>query len=59
MTKPTTKPTTKPEPKRRIVKNVYGNWVGYVGNKREIEFGSDENGYSEREANEWLAGGSR
>lgn len=28
--------------KRRIHQNVYGNWIGYVGRRREHQFGSDE-----------------
>lgn len=30
--------------KRTIKKNIYGNWVGYVGGKREVEFGTNERG---------------
>lgn len=28
--------------KRTIRKNIYGNWVGYIGRKREVEFGDRE-----------------
>ena len=28
--------------KRSIRKNIYGNYVGYVGRAREMEFGEDE-----------------
>jgi len=27
---------------RKISKNIYGNWVGYVGKKRTMEFGEYE-----------------
>lgn len=30
--------------KRSIRKNIYGNWVGYVGRNRVEEFGEDERG---------------
>ncbi len=35
--------------KQRIKLNVWGNWNGYKGNKKVIEFGCDE-----RAANDWL-----
>jgi hypothetical protein len=35
--------------KRKIRINAWGNWYGYEGAKRVIEFGTDE-----RAANEWL-----
>ena len=38
--------------KRTIRKNIYGNYVGYVGRSREMEFGEDETG-----AKEWLETG--
>lgn len=38
--------------KRSIKWNIYGNWVGYAGGKRVMEFGCQT--WSEREANEWL-----
>lgn len=28
--------------KRKIKLNVWGNWNGYVGTKKAVEFGSDE-----------------
>jgi len=28
--------------KRRIHQNIYGNWYGYMGRARVIEFGTDE-----------------
>ena len=28
--------------KRKILKNIYGNWRGYCGGKVFIEFGTDE-----------------
>ena len=37
--------------KRRIKQNVWGNWNGYEGNRKVIEFGTGE-----FEANEWLRG---
>lgn len=42
--------------KRTIRKNIYGNWVGYLGGKRAEEFGDHAN--SEAYANEWLATGT-
>jgi len=27
---------------RRIKKNIYGNWIGYVGRERVEQFGEDE-----------------
>ena len=30
--------------KRRIKMNVWGNWNGYEGSKRALEFGTDERG---------------
>lgn len=36
--------------KRRIRKNIFGNWVGYEGNRKVQEFVHD----AEREAREWL-----
>lgn len=38
--------------KRSVKKNIYGNWVGYVGRLREIEFGENERG-----AKYWLETG--
>lgn len=37
-----------PKGKRRVSRNIYGNWVGYVSNKRVVEFGTFE-----IEAKEW------
>jgi hypothetical protein len=37
---------------KRIAKNRYGNWVGYVSGQRWHEFGDHAN--SESDANEWL-----
>lgn len=42
------------EAKRRIRQNVWGNWNGYEGNCKVIEFGTGE-----FEANEWLQGVER
>jgi hypothetical protein len=36
--------------KRRIKQNIWGNWKGYVGTRRTMDFGTDE-----QEAKEWLA----
>lgn len=41
--------------KRSIRKNIYGNWVGYIGRNRVEEFGCDTHG--ERLANYWLKTG--
>ena len=38
--------------KRSIRKNIYGNWVGYIGRKRVEEFGENET-----VANYWLKTG--
>lgn len=38
--------------KRRIKRNIWGNWYGYEGTRRVIEFGEDE-----RDAKEWLETG--
>ena len=38
--------------KRSIRKNIYGNWVGYVGRNRVEEFGENET-----VANYWLKTG--
>lgn len=38
--------------KRTIKKNIYGNWVGYVGKKRAVEFRD-----CEVSANYWLVTG--
>ena len=38
--------------KRTIRKNIYGNWVGYVGRQRVEEFGDCETG-----AKYWLTTG--
>jgi hypothetical protein len=38
-----------PKGKRRIHQNVWGNWNGYVGRNRVIEFGTDW-----RRAEEWV-----
>lgn len=43
------------QPKRTIRRNIYGNWVGYVGRARVEEFGDHAN--SESDANEWLTTG--
>jgi hypothetical protein len=42
---------TYPSGKRRIKQTIYGNWNGYVGNKRVEEFGQWEH-----EALAWQAG---
>lgn len=39
-------------PKRRIAKNIWGNWVGYEGRARTQEFGEKE-----IEAEYWLRTG--
>lgn len=39
--------------KRRLKQNVWGNWSGYLGVKKVIEFGTDKLG----EAEEWLLKG--
>jgi len=48
--------TTEQKPKRRIRQNPYGNWYGYEGNRRVIEFSNSVFGSQEEYANEWLAG---
>lgn len=37
--------------KRKVKQNIYGNWVGYVGKSREVEFG--DHAYSEGVAKVW------
>lgn len=50
----------KPEPyvlygkKCRIRQTVWGNWYGYCGNKKVIEFGELPTDTSEQQATEWL-----
>ena len=39
-----------PGGKARIKQNVWGNWNGYVGKKKVMDFGTDE-----RDAQQWLA----
>ncbi len=45
-----------PPGKRRVYKNIYGNWVGYVGAQRWKEFGCQP--WSEADANDWLSEGA-
>lgn len=39
-------------PVKRIAKNSWGNWVGYVGGRRWHEFGDDS--CAEMDAKEWF-----
>ena len=49
--------TSSPKPKTRTIrKNVYGNWVGYVGGRRTEDFGDHAN--SEGYATEWMTTGT-
>ena len=41
--------------KARIKQNVYGNWYGYLGSKRVIEFGETAEYTQEQNAQRWLA----
>lgn len=40
--------------KRRIYQNIWGNWYGYEGVRRVIEFSNGVFGSAETYANEWL-----
>lgn len=40
--------------KRRIRQNIWGNWYGYEGTRRVIEFANGILGSAEQYANEWL-----
>lgn len=42
---------SKPASIKKIRQNIWGNWNGYIGRSKVIEFGTDE-----FRANEWLAG---
>jgi hypothetical protein len=41
--------------KARIKQNIYGNWYGYLGNKRVMEFGETSEFTQEQNAQRWLA----
>lgn len=42
------------KPKARIHQNVWGNWNGYLGRRRVIEFGSSSTQSAFHAAQEWL-----
>lgn len=42
------------ELKRRIKQNTWGNWYGYEGSRRVIEFSNTPFGTQEQYAQEWL-----
>jgi len=47
------------QPKRRIRQNVWGNWYGYAGARRVVEFANMPEFGAEEDANHWLATGTR